>query len=688
MNQRIINTAALGGVGLVLVGGVALFALSRMKTPPKQDAPPAKQWAVVGTLPPDASAADKTPSAQNKPATVTKSYTWAEVEEQVEKLREGRAHSPAYWSDIQQWYARLADPKLTASKDYPEHLKKLAAWRKKLPQSPTPLVAMACCYIQYAWDARGSGFALEVSDVGWELYHQRIEEAQRLLEESLQLGAKDGEVYSRLIEVAKAKGLPREETDALVEAGRNFDPTYLPIYVSMAEYLLPRWHGEPGDAEKFASELTEKIPGENGLVAFAVVAKHVHYFDWCDDCTLYWGNYNREQLVRAAEAAAKRYPNWSKMVNFAALCTLATQDHAAARRIRPLVGNFNPADEIWMGEPSYQAFIRWAEAKEVPGRGAQQIWGTLNPLGGIAFARNSRFIWCGQGYGRFAATLLDLENSTLRLALPGTHSAVMELDFDAEHNWILAKLHDGHAETILLWDAATSEPLAQIPVETTCRAVAINPKQPLIAWEQDQLVHLSDVSGQHEKRTIKIGEFVHQLRFSRDGTRLLVDASHDSVWDIENLEKLYELPNQTDHPPRALWCDGALEFDELGRVWSLARPRSKPAAQQLVRLSADGKSSEILMSDLAAHGLISRFHAVISPDGKWLAVPQPFKPNGIAAQAIDLWDIERGQRVHSYEGHWEAIGQLAFSGDSKRLASIGASSGVIRVWPVGGDADP
>ena len=50
------------------------------------------------------------------------------------------------------------------------------------------------------------------------------------------------------------------------------DPGYTPVYRAMAFGLLPRWHGRPGDAAKFARRIRDSVGGEDGQIAYFNVA--------------------------------------------------------------------------------------------------------------------------------------------------------------------------------------------------------------------------------------------------------------------------------------------------------------------------------------------------------------------------------------------------------------------------------
>ena len=252
MTQRIVNLAAVLIVLFVAVGISAAFIYGKFNPPRPDPGPRISEFKVASRPPPPANEttvaqpataapvpkaarqAEEPPEASRQDEEPPKTYTWAEVEELLAAVREERKASSSAWIELENWYARLSSPEFTQSSGHSEHIKKLQAWQAEFPESPNPRVVLGRAYIGYAWDARGSGFALSVSDAGWELFHQRIDESYRLLNESLALGVKDGEVYARLIDVAKAQSASPDEAQEWVEAGIKADPGYFPLYQSMA----------------------------------------------------------------------------------------------------------------------------------------------------------------------------------------------------------------------------------------------------------------------------------------------------------------------------------------------------------------------------------------------------------------------------------------------------------------------
>jgi len=95
----------------------------------------------------------------------------------------------------------------------------------------------------YAWDARGSGWANSVTQEGWKLFNERLTQARAELERVRDGYPLSWQARKCLIPVAMGLNLPRQYAMDQFEAAVAICPTDFEAYGAMMYYLEPRWHG-------------------------------------------------------------------------------------------------------------------------------------------------------------------------------------------------------------------------------------------------------------------------------------------------------------------------------------------------------------------------------------------------------------------------------------------------------------
>lgn len=194
----------------------------------------------------------------------------------ADSLRVSKAKFAGGMWKIHAFYSGLREPRLhPTQEDWNNHLDRLKRWVKINPSSITARVALAQSYVTFAQDARGSGFADTVSESGWRLFHERVQEARRILEEAEGLPAKCPEWFLGMQQVSEAEGWDLADEVALLNKATEFEPGYQYFARLHANYLLPKWYGEEGDTEKYVTETADKIGGEEGDVFYFQVSSFV-----------------------------------------------------------------------------------------------------------------------------------------------------------------------------------------------------------------------------------------------------------------------------------------------------------------------------------------------------------------------------------------------------------------------------
>jgi hypothetical protein len=251
-------------------------------------------------------------------------------------------------------------PQHPTEEDRLDHITRLDHWISANPKSATARVALALTYIDYAWAARGDGYSDSVSDSGWKLFEDRVNRASDLLDDASKLPTKDPEWYFVKLQLAttgQSWGL--EKARAMFEEAHKFEPGYFYYGRQFAFYLKPQWAGEEGDEAKFATEISDRIGGDEGDAYYFRLAvdlicdcKDSPKFDW-------------PRIVKGYKASEKLYgPSMIDMNEIAFMASHYNIDPIVANDVMPRIGDQWSKDK-WENEKMFQDTRDWA-AKAAP----------------------------------------------------------------------------------------------------------------------------------------------------------------------------------------------------------------------------------------------------------------------------------------------------------------------------------
>ena len=188
-----------------------------------------------------------------------------ELEKTAEEFRTKKTRLPSGYWKLFNFYEGLASPHRGATgEDWKVHLARVEKWRTQHPQSITAHTALAGSYVQYAWEARGSGYANKVTKEGRELFKQRLDKAKEYVDAARKLPATDPQLDVVTLRMARGLGWDWAKYDAVFHAAVKREPQYMYLYFEKATYALPRWNGSPGDVERFASQTTRMTQAAEG----------------------------------------------------------------------------------------------------------------------------------------------------------------------------------------------------------------------------------------------------------------------------------------------------------------------------------------------------------------------------------------------------------------------------------------
>ncbi len=148
-------------------------------------------------------------------------------------------------------------------------LKKLEAWAKQHPSSDVAKLILADFLVDYAWFARGTGFADSVKTEQWNHFSERLEKALKVLEG---IKKRTPAYYDRALDIALGQGWDRAQHDALLTEYQMHYPKFIKPVMANYHWLLPRWFGAPGERQIYLQSQMSKLPESDADLLYTCVA--------------------------------------------------------------------------------------------------------------------------------------------------------------------------------------------------------------------------------------------------------------------------------------------------------------------------------------------------------------------------------------------------------------------------------
>ncbi len=560
-----------------------------------------------------------------------------------------------------EWFYKTIDqPASQQEPDFLQHLAWLDRWHKELPDSPTPRIAAANCWIRLAFLARGGGYAQDVTEEGWKAFRERIAKAADALSEADKMEIKDPELYHMMVRVGQYQEWPREKLDDAINKSLKLDPLYFPTYETMVDNLLPRWHGEKGDVQRFATDIRQRIGGENGELAMAAMVDN--YAAWES-----WAGIAKEfksvEVNRALLALIQNGCYRKDLIQRTCITACQHDDLETAKRLFQLIP---PGDadegifftgtflECWRRRASDPNAVRGEETKSLQPK-------PFGPINGLALSADGKRLCEGAGI-YFAIRNMD----TGAEPIFNSHMPVQDVVADPKGEFVLVHCRQmGIASDLRLLDLRGEE-MQAVPVKfgvqrglVNCSTFSADGKQ-IATGGADKAVFLWKLDDLANPLTLPHPSAVFSIAFSPDGKTLASSSVEGGVWlwDPETGKPQGEpLIAESHGPKRAL-----LRFTPDGKRLVVVRSDSEVQVWELParKMSRGSASGEPIVS------------AAVSLDGQWLAI-------GRRNADIDLIDLANLTTIHTFHGHWAAVSALIFMPDKKSLLS-GSWDGTLKYW--------
>lgn len=155
-------------------------------------------------------------------------------------------------------------------------LPKIHMLQKAHPEAAYPFLAEATYWIDYAWVARGGGFASSVTEENWKLFYARMKNAQTVLIRNKVVGSTMPAWYEYMVKIQMMLDDSQEEQDKIFFEGVERYKNFLPLYISKRNALEPKWGGSWEAIDKFINWSVNNTKDTQGLRMYALLYFGVH----------------------------------------------------------------------------------------------------------------------------------------------------------------------------------------------------------------------------------------------------------------------------------------------------------------------------------------------------------------------------------------------------------------------------
>jgi hypothetical protein len=257
---------------------------------------------------------EETPEAKeqgeikNQAISFLKNKDYDKLEELAAKYRTSKeCYADGIWK-LMIAYDAVASGNLSSKSDWEARQKEIQDWIAAKPESPTAQIAMARFLREYAWIARGSGWASTVSDAGWKSFGDRLNQAWDILDGAKNLKEQCPVYWSARLGIALGLQLDKTQFNRIFTQAIRAEPDFQYYYRMRAVYLLPRWYGEEGEWENDLAQSADRIGGEKGDMLYARVVWDIHHYGSSID--VFEGNkISWERVDRGFAAILKQFPD-------------------------------------------------------------------------------------------------------------------------------------------------------------------------------------------------------------------------------------------------------------------------------------------------------------------------------------------------------------------------------------------
>jgi hypothetical protein len=287
-------------------------------------------------------------------------WDFAQLEKEAQEARASKGRLLGGGWKVYMYYSAVGYPAAgnqATDADWANHLQTLNQWKTAQPDSATARIALAQAYVNYAAKARGSGYADSVTHDGWKKFNDRVGLASSALADAAAKKEKCPYWYEVMQQVALDQGWNKWQAKQLFDQATAFEPGYYHYYREYAKYLLPKWYGEKGEVQAFATETANRLGGQQGDFLYFEIASLV--MCPCDPKNASADGMSWPRIRQGYAALGQLYGTSNLKLNRFAFLAHVAGDKPAEQELLAQIGD-NWVESAWSTRENFDNAKIWA----------------------------------------------------------------------------------------------------------------------------------------------------------------------------------------------------------------------------------------------------------------------------------------------------------------------------------------
>lgn len=242
------------------------------------------------------------PAFQSRAVALLEEKKFSEAEEYLKELQKAKSIDENGETELTKAYRdvrKMKDARMV-----------LQEWQIKNPKSAFAKSLLGSAFIDYAWEARGTGLMTSVTASAQQTFEERIKQAKVYSSEARKLDPANLQTAHDLMVAAKAIKSTRLEVKPIFEMATRQEPDNFLLQKQMLETLTPKWGGTVTEMMEFArSQAANSAQNSKSPILVPMAHWEMAFAYYYQNPAAYFGKKPVwEECKKALDTAVERFP--------------------------------------------------------------------------------------------------------------------------------------------------------------------------------------------------------------------------------------------------------------------------------------------------------------------------------------------------------------------------------------------